>query len=1341
MSIDLHACTSFGPAFPESFLRFELPELLQRRGLLPKPGRHLEQAWQIYRRQLRSLAGAGGPLRVNNHVIAPLAPCLGYAAPERQEPVATREGVEDAGWRLQASDGATLRAWSVAADTDLDAPQRGGRAYRFSPMRAAARVLVATGERVGLLTDGAELRLLLCDPSCPDSHIAVPLSGASGWSEQSLAPDSYRLLLALASPQGLAALPDLLEAARLSQTRVTKDLRVQARAAVEAFLQAVLDDPANSARLRQSADLAATLWQEALVLIYRLLFILKLESAADPARAFSFAATPLWRQALSPNRALGPLARRYLDQGHDTGRMLSDGLRTIFRVFNDGLSCSELSIAPLGGALFGPQSMPLLNALHWSERAAAILLDRLLWTTPKGRERERVQYGPLNVEELGRVYEALLELEPGIATRPMVRLQRGKLEVVVPADDLARDILPADNEDGDADSNVVRKQNIAAGQFYLRAGLGRKATGSYYTPGEFVRFLVQETLAPQIAARSPDEDPNPAAILSLKIVDPATGSGHFLVQACRYLGDALYAACRLCDTLAAAAEAEAAQMPPAEQVRSLARAQALRARIDVLPDPDRTLQAYLPSRARDGGGSSVSRDRALAICRRLVAVHCLYGVDRNPLAVELAKLSLWLESYAEGLPLTFLDHRVIAGDSLAGPFFTQLVSLPVGGGELDALLARGVVSRLAVSLHAALAEVRALQSTVGRDAADLVLKQSAKARLDAVLFPLRQLARLWSGAVMLHLREADDEFLALARHVAAHGVWPDKMTHRQARLLAAGMNALPWDLTFPEVFQPDPSGTRTGGFDAILGNPPWEIVQQSAKEFLAGFDLSILNAPTRREAQAKQARLLSEPATAAAFQAYQDNFQYQHRLTGRLYAFQKTANGAAMSGKLDTFRVFAERKLQLAGPHGAIGMLVPSSFHANEGATAIRHLYLQHTDLRCCFSFENVRRLFDINKRQKFALVVARRPGPTRSVQCGFYLDDLAQLGEPARIMRYDRSFIDASGGAYATFLELRSATDLAIAHRVFLRHPSLHDWTGPRGITLGRELNITDDAYRLTPVRDLRSRRQPYLLLHEGKTIQQFDDRWDAGPRYGLALSAIQDKLSWQKAARYFRLAVRKIARSTDERTAIAACTSPGYLFSITANVEREPQARCNADALLLCAIINSFIFDWALRQKTAATVNLFILEACPICQPSPDAARFLTHGALRLSCNHAAYLPLWQEQLGHCWREASAPGTWPAIASPEVRWGLRAIMDAVVAWAYNLSRDDYEHILGSFVHKRFPAMPALCLDAFDALTSQGVATFCRLNDPYGDMAMVLARAKPVQQFVAPDDAGSAAA
>jgi hypothetical protein len=773
MMLDLRDCIFAGPAFPAPFVQSGLSAQLTRLGLLPNEGRSFEHGWSVLRRQLRL---TGGPLSVCNHVAAPLMQRLGFGPPARQDEVMTREGAEDGGWLARASCGARLRVWSLATGAGFDAEQRAGRAYRFSPMRRAQRVLLACDERLALATNGEELRLLFCDPARPDSYASVPITGSEGWRAQNLAPDSYRLVLALAAPKGIAALPELLEAARLNQARVTKDLRLQARGAIEAFLQSVLDHPANA---RETDMRAGVLWHEGLILVYRLLFILKLESSSDPARGFSFAATDLWRTALSPNRALGPLVRRLLDHGHDTGRLLEDGLRLLFRIFRDGLVCSELSVTPLGGALFSTASTPLLDRLHWGERGVALLLDRLLWTSPKGKARERVHYGALDVEDLGHIYEALLELEPGISTAPMSRLRRAKLEVVV----------PAKSAQTATDGRVTRVENIPAGRFFLRAGLGRKATGSYYTPNAFVRFLVHETLAPVIAARSPDTDPDPGAILNLKVVDPATGSGHFLVEACRYLGEALYSACRTCDEDAVAAEQAAERAPPHDRPRLLARAADLRRRIASLPDPDGLLSAYLPSHAAEEGSSGLSQARAVAICRRLVAIHCLYGVDCNPLAVELAKLSLWLESYAEGLPLTFLDHRLVQGDSIAGPFVQALLTLPLSRKDLDPAVAHGLLARLNDAVAAALREVRALQATIDADAAGLALKLAAERRLAHALRPLRELARAWTGAVVLATAEAEDAWLCLAASVAATGAWPECLTEDQSVRLCPTVTA------------------------------------------------------------------------------------------------------------------------------------------------------------------------------------------------------------------------------------------------------------------------------------------------------------------------------------------------------------------------------------------------------------------------------------------------------------------------------------------------------------------------------------------------------------------------
>jgi hypothetical protein len=1212
MTLDLDDCVLAGSAMTTPFLLDGLARALD----LPNA---IEPGWDVLRQSLRG----GGAQRVHQHVTAKLATIFGYGRPSRQDPVTTREGPEDGGWLMQASNGVRLRAWSIATETDLDATERSPRAHRSSPTRIAQRVLLSLGERAGLVTNGDVLRLLLCDPLRADSHLSVPIDG---WRQKPLPPDSFRVLLALAGAQGLPRLSGVLEAARLHQAKVTTELRRQAKDAISGFINALPD--------RTGLD-ASALWHEGLVLVYRLLFILKLECPTESGAGFSFASVGLWRDALSPAKALAPLVRRHLDHGHDTGRMLETGLRSLFEIFRDGLSCSELEIVPLGGALFGTDTTPLLDRLEWGERATAILLDHLIWIVSVRGERTRVHYGSLDVEDLGSVYEGLLEQEPGIATEPLIRVRHGKLEAVLPAG--------------------AKSAAINTGEFFLRAGMGRKATGSFYTPHEFVRFLVRETLEPKIAALSPPDDPHPARLLTLKIVDPATGSGHFLVEACRYLGEALLTACRICDE------------------------RGLHDRIAALPDPDNTIASYLPSR-----GFSEARSRA--ICRRLVAVHCLYGCDRNKLAIELAKLSLWLESYAEGLPLTFLDHRLVHGDALTGPFFDSLSTLPVTGGPLDPLLAGGVAERLSASLNLARSLVTALNASIGRDLDDLIAKQATKDHLDRLLYPLRQLARAWAGAAMLRDRDGDDLWLGLAACVADTGAWPDTLTIRQNALLAAGADAVVWDLVFPEVFP--------GGFSVVLGNPPWDVVLPNTKDFVADYDPAVLDAPSRSEQTTIEQAVLSRPGVAAAFDAYRAGFDRLKCIARRLYRHQRARVGTdSTAGNLDLFRLFAERNMDLAAVDGSIGVLMPSAFHANEGTTGIRRLYLQETDMRWCLSFENRRRIFDIDSRFKFDLIVAHRPGPTRSLHCGFYLNRIEDVDDPAKIMSYDMAFLNQAGGASLTPLELRGNADLAVAKTLFAQPERLRAWCADRHIRFGCDLHMTADAGCFRPP------GAESLILHEGKTFHQYTDKWDAKPRYSVAQASLTTSVA--AATEHYRLVFRDIARSNDERTMIACIAPPGAVFGHTATVEKSPGARTNSDALLLCALFNSFAFDWLVRQKTATHLSLYILDALPVPLFGEAARAFLAHGALRLSCNHAGYATLWR---GQCGRSGG-----PATEHTDARWRLRAAMDAVVATAYGLDRSQYEAVLASFSHRSRPDAARSCLSAIDVLQAEGVEAFCR--------------------------------
>jgi len=170
MPFDLTDCQFLGPALPEPFVRFELENELTKLKLLPKTtgqeGRELKEVWEVYRRHLAQLAVRGGPVRVRNHAIEPIVPTLGYKNIQQAAQVETREGRESGGYLLVSNDGtAKLRVWVTAFDEDIDAPAKRGQAYRFSHLRVAQRVLLASGERVGLLSNGVELRLLISGPA------------------------------------------------------------------------------------------------------------------------------------------------------------------------------------------------------------------------------------------------------------------------------------------------------------------------------------------------------------------------------------------------------------------------------------------------------------------------------------------------------------------------------------------------------------------------------------------------------------------------------------------------------------------------------------------------------------------------------------------------------------------------------------------------------------------------------------------------------------------------------------------------------------------------------------------------------------------------------------------------------------------------------------------------------------------------------------------------------------------------------------------------------------------------------------------------------------------------
>lgn len=1035
-------------------------------------------------------------------------------------------------------------------------------------------------------------------------------------------------------------------------------LRERARRAVEALARALLDDARNRPVLEGlgAETRAKRLFEVALRTVHHLLFQLAQEarSSGDAQTVFNS----------------GPFPRRHVEDGLSLDEASVQSARELLRGEEGG-----------GGSGRGPAAAEK-GAPAGGERARA---------KRAGGKNGAVDLAALSVEDLGRVHEGLVALSPGIATEPMCRLRRRALEVVVP--------LPRAPAEG-------RREVLPEGSFYLRAGLGRKTSGSYYTPRAFVRFLVRETLGPHVESRSPAHSPDPEALLGIRVLDPAMGTGCFLVEACRFLGDAL-----------TGAWARAGRL---EEIRRAHGDPALHA-------------------------------------RRLVARECLYGVDRDPLAVEVARLALRLESGGDLAPdgaaeptcaadgsAALLAGRLICGDALTAPFFADLLtwprapSAPLPGG-LAAALERGVDRALA-----------------GDDPA-------------AALTPFRCLAAAWSGAVMLGA-SLDADYLALVEAVSRGGATGGVLRARPglARAAEVGSQGVSFDLTFPHVFwRRGRTSEAGGGFSAVVGNPPWEAVRRNDDQFFSAFDLGLRDLPTRADKRRRIDALSRDPPIEAALSMYLDTIERKDHIVDALYRVHRArvAGGLAGRGTYDDYMLFAERAAAVIEPGtGRVGLLLPSAFHASEGASGVRRLYLRELRLDICFSFENRRRLFEIDGRFKFAVVVASaRPGaaergesradpgpPAReTARVAFYLHDPEWLSGPDRALRYDAAFIERTGGEHLTLPELRSAADVRVVEAC---HDAGETFGAARGrlrVATSQELNMTYAADLFTPAETVlppgADAREPavhaqlvqrgYLPLHEGKTFHQYTDRWESGPRYLVALDALRDRPRAPRAARFYRLAFRDIASSTNERTGIFCLLPPGVLCSNKAPCERAPFARPDAASLTLLAIANSFPFDHLLRTRVQSTVNLFLLDACPVPGRAlePPRARFLAHAALRLSCNHEGYLPLWRAQLGGEWRESSPVYTWPVLADWDERRATRAAVDAVVAEAYGLSRSDYAHVLSSFRHRSWPDAPVRCLAAYDRLERAGFEAFSRAHDPYSDLALVETPPEPVIELPHP--------
>lgn len=815
------------------------------------------------------------------------------------EVLARRQAIPDSIKAVLAEHGETIRPDLMVVDPDSRQPRLllqiypagqdlhkalTGHNWKASPATRMMELLHRTEVPLGLITNGEAWLLVAARPGETTGYAGWY---ASLWLEERLTLRAFISLLGVArffgvpDDQTLAAL--LVESLK-DQHEVTDQLGAQVRRAVEILIQAV--DRADQDRGRTLLiDLdEAILYEAALTVMMRLVFLLTAEE-----RDLLLLGDPTYDQHYAISTLREQLRQQADQHGEEILERRFDAwsrLLATFRAVYGGIRHENLRLPAYGGSLFDPERFPFLEGrlsvngqrstdngspitdpLPINNRTVLYLLESLQLLQMKGPGGEyaarRLSFRALDIEQIGHVYEGLLDHEAQRAEQPVLGLngtQNKEPELAIDQLEAIRAngeeklIKFLHAETGSSESAVRNRLNadldnlaqerlrtacgndealyrrvlpwagllredvygwpvvIPAGSVYVTAGTTRRATGTHYTPRSLTEPIVQHTLEPLVyigpAEGKPREEwqlHSPAQLLDLKVCDMAMGSGAFLVQACRYLSERLVEAWddvltqrRRLVLSAVEADAEKSDAPnpqspfPAPQITPEGR-----------PATGRPDELIIPA----------NDEERLMLARRLVVDRCLYGVDKNHLAVEMAKLSLWLITLDKNRPFTFLDHALRHGDSLIGADEDMFLRWAHGLGDSSMPLFDQEIRRL---ITEAKEKRQALQSFTVRDVRDAAEKARLLAEAETAMDRIKLGCDLLVGARLLaDLKQSEQDALlanALLDYVARED-WQDPVAGRAVKA-AKELPAFHWPFEFPEVF-------AQGGFSAFVGNPPF----------------------------------------------------------------------------------------------------------------------------------------------------------------------------------------------------------------------------------------------------------------------------------------------------------------------------------------------------------------------------------------------------------------------------------------------------------------------------------------------------------------------------------------
>lgn len=1064
--------------------------------------------------------------------------------------------------------------------------------------------------------------------------------------------------------------------------RVRDGMRIGVTKALMLFGSGFLANPENGAlrqKLNEGELTAEDLYHQLLRLVYRFLFLFALEERrAENGLRLVFIPDPslvkerdLYEKGYSLDRLRDVMLRR---SSYNYYTDLWAGQKIVFTALAKGEK--RLALPALGG-LFSSGMCDDLDGATLDNATFLKAMESLRWARNTSGQYSYIDYKNMGTEELGSVYESLLELVPTV----------------------------------DMPARIFRFIGVEDDE--STAGNVRKTTGSYYTPSFLVDQLIKTALVPVIEKTVEENGRNTVeALLSLSVIDPSCGSGHFILAAARKIAEYV-----------ALARDDDGVVTPSEYRRAL----------------------------------------------RDVISRCIYGVDLNPMALELTKMALWLEGYEPGKPLSFLDEHLLCGNSLLGVFDLSILDRGIPKDAFKQLtgddkeycseLAKenalglkiyrkkfedGTLFEMDLFSEPFLEDVYSPLDSMPEDDVDEVEKKAQRHKELKKLMdqdPRMVASDIYIGAFLMQKRPENRVPTSHTLHRYKVVRQPNEMdleAIKHAREVCRNAKVLHWPFAFPKIFS-------KGGFDVVLGNPPWERITLKEQEFFATRHPKIAQAPNA----SKRKALIEGLATGSDADKllYRDFLAEKYQaeaLSNFVHVKEEQYGQYPLSGIGDTnlYALFAELVNKLREKNkGRAGIIVPTGIATDDSTKRLFGSFVENTQLISLYDFENRVKVFpDVDSRQKFSLLTL---GSSLSADFACFLHSIQDLEDDRRHFELTAEDFHLINPNTHTLPIFRSKMDADLAKKIYRRVPVLVDESkgdegNPWGVKFSTMFHMSNDSSLF-----LDSSEADSYPLYEAKMLHQYDHRWatyepdgtvrdvtieekmnhnyEVTPRYWvpkrevlnriadvpdsvrkvwyageehelrMALATCGDKELQQLAAAdnlmkkmdqvmderspKWLMGWRDITNTTNERTVIASVFPRGGVGN-TINMILGVHDK---DKFFLIGNLTSIVLDYCARQKVGGThLNQFYFKQLPILQPVK-----VNKNPIVLINQYVGELVSTTHRMASTFSEAVS--SWDEGRRAE----LRAELDALFARLYGLNREELMYILDpeSVMGKDYPS------------------------------------------------------